>query len=205
MDYDIEHVHERRENVVFEEEFDLRSLNFSVRKSSLHPAEQEIVDEVLKESGSDEAKITSEILKKRSCVIVQGLIFIISLTVLINVLFLGYIDDVIGVVKADGCQLPDIVGDGYCDDETNTFICGFDGGDCCGDNIIAGNCHQCMCLSKLTKESKVKVQTAIVNFNNQTFSDHCANHNLFHCDHHNHGTSRWPMCPMCAKRCCLHP
>ncbi len=151
MAFELERIQERKKSAIFEEELDLKSLNFPARKSSLHPFKEEIVEKELEESGTGENKITSEILKKRSCVIVQGLIFIISLTILINVLFLGYIDDVIGDVEVVGCQLPDIVGDGYCDDETNTFICGFDGGDCCGDNIIGGNCHQCMCLSTFIK------------------------------------------------------
>ena len=165
MDFEVEHVERRasifvedvqgrRESIIFDEEFDLRSQNFSIRKSSLHPSEQTIVEDVLEESEPDEnEKITSQILKKRTCVIVQGLIFIISLTVLINVLFLGYIDKPTDEVEVITCELQDVIGDGYCDDEANTFICKFDGGDCCGDNVLAGNCHQCMCLSKFTDQN----------------------------------------------------
>ena len=37
------------------------------------------------------------------------------------------------------------VGDGYCDDATNTESCNYDGGDCCGSNVIYA-CNQCLCL-----------------------------------------------------------
>ena len=171
MEFEVEDV---QDGIIFEEEFDLRSPDFSIRKNSLDPSEQatvedlleevqdvfegvddalEEVKDVLDELKSDEKKINSEILKKRTCVIVQGLIFIISLTVLVNVLFLGYINRPTNEDEFS-CELQDIIGDGYCDDEANTFICGFDGGDCCGDNVLTGNCHQCMCLSKFTKTWK---------------------------------------------------
>ena len=30
------------------------------------------------------------------------------------------------------------VGDGFCDDMTNSFQCNYDGGDCCGSNVDTG-------------------------------------------------------------------
>ena len=30
-----------------------------------------------------------------------------------------------------GCKYPELVGDGYCNDEANNLHCDFDGGDCC--------------------------------------------------------------------------
>merc|ERR1711997_706547 len=33
------------------------------------------------------------------------------------------------------CELPHWFGDSYCDDENNNAACGFDGGDCCGDDV----------------------------------------------------------------------
>lgn len=38
-----------------------------------------------------------------------------------------------------------LVGNGVCDDETNTNVFGFDGGDCCLQYVIPGNCSLCMC------------------------------------------------------------
>ena len=38
------------------------------------------------------------------------------------------------------------VGDGYCDDETNTESCYYDGGDCCGSNVNTQYCTGCVCL-----------------------------------------------------------
>jgi hypothetical protein len=44
-----------------------------------------------------------------------------------------------------GCH-PSWIGDGQCDDETNTLECQFDGGDCCGDAVDARFCTECACL-----------------------------------------------------------
>ena len=38
------------------------------------------------------------------------------------------------------------VGDGYCDDVNNNNECEWDGGDCCGENIIDDYCYECDCL-----------------------------------------------------------
>ena len=38
-----------------------------------------------------------------------------------------------------------MVGDGYCNDESNNLICDFDGGDCCLLNVITDHCSQCDC------------------------------------------------------------
>ena len=38
------------------------------------------------------------------------------------------------------------INDGFCDDINNNFDCNFDGGDCCGSNVIQGLCIQCQCL-----------------------------------------------------------
>ena len=43
-----------------------------------------------------------------------------------------------------------MIGDGYCNDEANTFDCGFDGGDCCGTCVNTDLCTTCSCLSNIT-------------------------------------------------------
>ena len=52
-----------------------------------------------------------------------------------------------------------LVGDGYCNDETNSDACGFDGGDCCGPCINTEFCSECQChlgnLSKLQQNKKI--------------------------------------------------
>ena len=44
------------------------------------------------------------------------------------------------------CQYPQWFGDGYCDDGNNNAACGWDGGDCCGDDVKTNYCTVCECL-----------------------------------------------------------
>ena len=39
------------------------------------------------------------------------------------------------------------IGDGICDDEVNLPKCAFDEGDCCLNEIVDTNCHECICHS----------------------------------------------------------
>ena len=41
---------------------------------------------------------------------------------------------------------PSMIGDGFCNDETNNEICNYDGGDCCGSCVLKNQCTQCACL-----------------------------------------------------------
>jgi hypothetical protein len=41
--------------------------------------------------------------------------------------------------------------DGQCDDATNTPECGFDGGDCCVENVNTDHCTKCQCLTSGTE------------------------------------------------------
>ena len=43
-----------------------------------------------------------------------------------------------------------MVGNGFCNDETNIGACIYDGGDCCGSCIITEYCSNCDCLGGLT-------------------------------------------------------
>ena len=40
-----------------------------------------------------------------------------------------------------------MVGDGYCNDETNNIHCDFDGGDCCYSCVSTLFCTDCKCLT----------------------------------------------------------
>ena len=44
------------------------------------------------------------------------------------------------------CNNPNWIGDGYCDDVTNTMECNYDGGDCCLDPVNIQYCSECQCL-----------------------------------------------------------
>jgi len=44
------------------------------------------------------------------------------------------------------CEVPHWFGDNYCDDENNNSECGFDGGDCCGDDVNTTYCSECACF-----------------------------------------------------------
>ena len=45
-----------------------------------------------------------------------------------------------------GCTNPGWIGDGYCDDVTNTMECSYDGGDCCLDPVNTQYCSECQCI-----------------------------------------------------------
>ena len=49
-----------------------------------------------------------------------------------------------------GCESTEIVGDGYCDDNSNTLECNYDGGDCCGSDVNKYYCSECKCYSHKT-------------------------------------------------------
>ena len=44
------------------------------------------------------------------------------------------------------CPTPLMVGDGFCNDETNNPECNYDGGDCCGSCVLTKHCIYCQCL-----------------------------------------------------------
>ena len=47
------------------------------------------------------------------------------------------------------CPTPLIVGDGFCNDETNIHNCNYDGGDCCGSCVVTEKCSECQCLGEV--------------------------------------------------------
>jgi len=47
---------------------------------------------------------------------------------------------------SDACGSPQWFGDSYCDDNNNNEACGWDGGDCCGDDVNTQYCSACECL-----------------------------------------------------------
>ena len=48
-----------------------------------------------------------------------------------------------------------MIGDGFCNDETNNPECNFDGGDCCGPCIVKDQCSECTCLQSDVDEHNV--------------------------------------------------
>ena len=44
------------------------------------------------------------------------------------------------------CPDPRLKANGVCDDETNNEVCEYDGGDCCGSNVVTTSCSACQCL-----------------------------------------------------------
>ena len=43
-----------------------------------------------------------------------------------------------------------MIGNGYCNDETNNADCNYDGGDCCGACVVKEFCEECQCLGNVT-------------------------------------------------------
>ena len=50
-----------------------------------------------------------------------------------------------------------MIGDGFCNDETNNPECNFDGGDCCGPCTVIDQCSQCTCLQSEVTAANVLV------------------------------------------------
>ena len=46
-----------------------------------------------------------------------------------------------------GCDNVALVGNGFCNDETNNPDCNYDGGDCCLMNVNTDSCSDCNCLA----------------------------------------------------------
>ena len=46
-----------------------------------------------------------------------------------------------------GCMYehPYYIGNGICQDELNNEGCSYDGGDCCGPNVVTTYCIECIC------------------------------------------------------------
>ena len=44
-----------------------------------------------------------------------------------------------------GCNNVALVGNGFCNDETNNQDCNYDGGDCCVMNANTDSCSDCAC------------------------------------------------------------
>ncbi len=53
-----------------------------------------------------------------------------------------YVDD---DLLASSCKVPEIIGNGICEDKANTEECRFDGSDCCLAEIDDRTCQTCVC------------------------------------------------------------
>lgn len=53
----------------------------------------------------------------------------------------------------NGCAVSSWIGDGLCDDEANILECDYDGGDCCGEDVISDYCTSCECIEPVTNSS----------------------------------------------------
>ena len=75
--------------------------------------------------------------------VILGLLILITIVSIIVVMFLSTESEkTIGKI----CQEKSWIGDDICDDGNNNFDCEWDGGDCCGMNVIPYYCHECKCL-----------------------------------------------------------
>ncbi len=52
------------------------------------------------------------------------------------------------------CDKDELVGNGFCNDETNVQKCAFDGGDCCLEAIKVRDCKECICKTTGLKHRK---------------------------------------------------
>ena len=52
---------------------------------------------------------------------------------------------ILSLVLVPGCDNVELVGNAFCDDETNNAECNYDGGDCCVLNANKNSCSECAC------------------------------------------------------------
>jgi hypothetical protein len=84
-----------------------------------------------------------------------------------------------------GCEIPGKVDSGYCNDDTNTEECNYDGGDCCGTNVNRQYCFDCICYPHETCDGPLdlisdgycndETNNAGCNFDGGDCCDACAN------------------------------
>ena len=63
---------------------------------------------------------------------------------------LWYIFSVMPIIVCVDGVIYGLVGNGYCNDETNNAACNYDGGDCCGTCVKTNYCTECECLGEVT-------------------------------------------------------
>ena len=66
-----------------------------------------------------------------------------------------------------------MIGDGNCNDETNTQQCNFDGGDCCGSCINTDLCTNCSCFVDVTGNGVPNALVGDGYCNDETNNVHC--------------------------------
>ena len=49
------------------------------------------------------------------------------------------------------CPYLELIGDGFCNDETNNENCNYDDGDCCGPEVDKKYCADCICHEDMEK------------------------------------------------------
>ena len=54
--------------------------------------------------------------------------------------YFAYHEEICAIGKELNNEYHPLVGDGFCNEETNNEICNFDGGDCCGDCVNKDHC-----------------------------------------------------------------
>ena len=57
----------------------------------------------------------------------------------------------ISICYSDCTANATVIGDGFCNDETNNADCNYDGGDCCGSCVVTDHCSQCGCIGGANK------------------------------------------------------
>ena len=62
------------------------------------------------------------------------------------------------------CYFEAYVGDGYCNDENNYQSCGFDGGDCCLEQVKTAFCYECLCLEDGGIQNSVAAPSMLLAF-----------------------------------------
>ena len=85
--------------------------------------------------------------------------------------------------------------DGYCHDELNTYVCQYDGGDCCKPLVLGNVCSQCICFNS----NGGKVTSTIMPSTKEQCPDYLSH---FVGDDQCHDATNTPQCNYDGGDCC---
>ena len=101
-----------------------------------------------------------------------------------------------------GCANVALVGNSFCNDETNIADCNYDGGDCCGYCVNTEHCEDCACLGNITSDQITNAFIGNSLCNDETNNLNC-NYDGGDCCGYNINSEHCTECTCFHKETCL--